>query len=147
MDFTSIRAGDELVVGPLTGVRLWTYGLKGTKISSFQYFHVWSPAVPTVDNEPDPTMENGRGLNVYKSEADALRGSADAIRGVQEGPWHNDMAGIVLGAVEFWGPAVECEFGYAAKIVKPTLFLRAWGARANSIVGELNVLWFGDKHG
>jgi hypothetical protein len=146
MDFTTIRAGDELVIGPLTGVRFWTYILKTMTIQSFQYYHEWTPSAPTVD--PDAHIP-WRGLNVYKTEADAMRGSADAINDVIERPerWLDSRCGIVLGSVEFWGIAYEHEFGYAAEIVKPTRFLRAWGARANTIVDELNTIWFGGTHG
>jgi hypothetical protein len=149
MDFTSIHAGDEIVPGPLTGVRFWMYSLKGMRIMSFQCDHEWSPARPTVDNQEVPTMENGRGINVYKTEADAMRGSADAVNDIIERPdrWVESGCGIVLGTVEFWGVAVECDIGYAAQIVKPTRFLRAWGARANTVPNELNELWFGETHG
>jgi hypothetical protein len=148
-DYTTIRPGDEFVIGPLTGVRFWVYILKDMRIQSFQHFHSWTPAQPTVDDAAAPTMENGRGLNVYKTEADAMRGSADAINDVIERPdrWLESGCGIVLGAVEFWGVAVEYEYGYAAQVVKPVRFLRAWGARADTIVDALNELWFGAHHG
>jgi hypothetical protein len=140
---------DEFIPGPLTGVRFWAYSLNNMQITSFQWDHVWSPAAPTVDNEAAPTMENGRGLNVYKTVADALRGSADAVNDIVEQParWLASRCGIVLGEVEFWGVTVEYEYGYAAQVVRPIKFLRAWGAGENSVVDELNVLWFGGKHG
>lgn len=136
------RFGGECF-GPLTGVRFWMFD-KNNKIHSFQCDHKWSPEHATVDNEPDPTIENERGINVYKSVGYALRGSADAVNDVIEHPtrWLESGCGIVLGEVEFWGPTVECQNLYAAKIVKPTRFLRAWGARADTIVAELNALWF-----
>jgi hypothetical protein len=146
MDFTTLRGGDELVLGPLTGVRLWVYRLKTMQIQSFQYFHEWTPDAPTED--PD-ALEPWRGLNVYKSEADAMRESADAINDIIEQPekWHNACAGIVLGAVEFWGVTWEHEFCYGAQYVKPTGFIRAWGAREETIADELNSIWFGGDNG
>lgn len=149
INYLDIHAGDELVVGPLTGVRFWTYSLKNMEISSFQHDHEWRPDHPTVDNEATPTMENGRGINVYKTTSAAMRGSADAMNDIIERPdrWVDAYCGIVLGTVEFWGVSVECEYGYAAQIVKPTQFLRAWGARSDTIADELNMIWFGGKHG
>jgi hypothetical protein len=149
MDFTTIHAGDELVIGPLKGVRFWTYNIKDMQINSFQWDHVWSPSAPTVDNEAAPTIENERGINVYKSIEDAMRGSADAINDIIEQPdkWIGCGGGIVLGTVEFWGVTVEYEYGWATQVVRPTRFLRAWGARAGTIADELNAIWFGCPHG
>ena len=142
MDYTTLRHGDELVVGPLTGVRFWTYD-RNLKIASWQWFHVWTPSRPTVASEAHPHVP-GRGINVYKTQADALRGSAEAIRSLEDmlGCWCERECGIVLGQVEFWGEVYEHEFGYTAEIVRPTKFLRAWGARAADVPGELNAIWF-----
>jgi hypothetical protein len=142
-NYLDIHFGDEVVIGPLKGVRFWTYEFHPgyndfnirlyrpmtITIKSFQYHNIdWRPGRVS-QSEGIPTMENGRGLNVYKTEADAMRGSADAINDVIRGPdwWIKRSSGIVLGEVEFWGPTVVHEYGYHAQYVKPTRFLRAWG--------------------
>jgi hypothetical protein len=150
-NYFDIHPGDEVLIGPLKGVRFWTYQFidPSCTINSFQHDHEWTPGRATEANAV-PTMENQRGLNVYKTIADAMRGSADAVNGVIEdvnGGWMSRQGGIVLGEVEFWGPAIEWEFGYTAQFVKPTRFLQAWGYQPKRIVDELNTLWFGGKHG
>jgi hypothetical protein len=149
-NYLDIHFGDEVIIGPLKGVRFWTYEFPSLVIESFQYRDIiWNPW-QAAQSDGIPTVENGRGLNVYKTVDDAMRGSADAINSVAEmlGRWCECRAGIVLGKVEFWGDSViEHEFGYRAQHVKPTRFLRAWGYRAEQIVDELNTLWFGGTHG
>jgi hypothetical protein len=152
-NYLDIHFGDEIIIGPLKGVRFWTYEFPSRTITSFQYHDiVWSPWQPAV-SDGIPTVENGRGLNVYKTEADAMHGSADAINGVVKDigahavggwSWITNRSGILLGEVEFWGDSViEHEFGYRAQYVKPTRFLRAWGYQPEQTVDELNKLWFG----
>lgn len=148
-----IRFGDEIVYGKLKGVRFWTYQFvdpSGRKppctIASFQHYIDWVPGHYAESEGALPTIANGRGLNVYKTVADALRGSADAINGVLENPdgWNRSGSGIVLGEVEFWGDNnVEHEFGYHAQYVQPTKFLQAWGYQPEIIVSQLNRIWFG----
>jgi hypothetical protein len=146
-DYLNIHAGDEVVIGPLKGVRFWTYQFLSCAITSFQYHDIkWSPR-QVAQSESIPTMKNRCGLNVYNTVDEAMRGSADAINDVIRGPdwWVKRRSGIVLGKVKFWGPAVEHEFGYRAQFVKPTKFLRAWGYQPELIVEKLNVLWFGEE--
>lgn len=90
-------------------------------------------------------MENLRGINVYKTEDDAMLGSADAVNAVIEdvnGGWRTCKGGLVLGEVEFFGPTLEWEFGYTAQFVRPTKFLRGWGHQPEQMVDDLNTLWF-----
>lgn len=146
-----VRAGDEITYGKLRGVRFWTYQFVDPSgrnppctICSFQHDHEWIPSRPTQSEGELPTIENGRGLNVYKTVDDAMRGSADAIHGVIENleGWYSSTGGIVLGEVEFWGPCVEYEFIYAAQYVQPSRFVQAWGYKPWQIVDDLNLLWF-----
>jgi len=146
--------GDEFVQGPLKGLRFWTCSLFGTydfpprTIRSFQHDDIdWAASRPA-QADMLPTMENERGLNVYKTEADALRGSADAVEGVAEdinGHWIERRRGLVLGEVDFWGPTIEWEFGYTAQYVRPARFLRGWGYKPEQMVDDLNTLWFGNR--
>lgn len=149
-NYLDIHFGDEVVIGPLKGVRFWTYQfIDPCTIRSFQHDHDWNVGQITEANAV-PTLENERGINVYKTVDDALRGSADAIHAVigdQAEAWADCKGGIVLGEIEFWGPTVEHEFGYHAQFVKPIRFLRAWGYQGEQIVDELNELWFGGSHG
>jgi hypothetical protein len=156
VDYSSIHAGDEIVIGKMRGWRFWTYqfvdprlyhGDPPRTISSWQHDHEWVASRPTEPNAL-PTMENGRGINIYKTAADALEGSADAINaaaGPQLAKWIECQGGIVLGEVEFWGETVEYTRGYRAQYVIPVCFDRAWGYEPEQIVDDLNLLWFADK--
>lgn len=147
MDFMNVRGGDEIVVGKIRGVRFWSYALNSSpprEITSFQNDIRWVASRPA---EPDevPTMENGRGLNVYKTIGHALENSADAVAGVVEdsnGFYCDKKYGLVLGAVDLWGCAVEHERGYHAQYVEPVSFDQAWGYDPDEILADLNDLWF-----
>lgn len=137
--------------GPLRGVRFWSYQFidpsnrqPPRNITSFQHDIEWFANRPAASGTKILTIENERGLNVYNTEQDALRGSADAVEGVianVEG-YAQSRSGLVLGAVEFWGQAVKHEFGWHSQYVKPCRFLRGWGHEPRKMVGDLNTLWF-----
>jgi hypothetical protein len=150
MDLNTLFDTNDIVPGPLKGVRFWSYALHGSyyhpprAITSFQNDIEWVASRPA-QSDMEPTFENLRGINVYKTEGDALRGSADAVNGVVEdvnGLWIERQCGLVIGEVEFEGPTVEWEFGYTAQFVKPTKFTRAWGYEPEQMVDDLNLLWF-----
>lgn len=147
MDFLSVRAGDEIVIGKIKGVRFWRYRLDGSpprEIASFQHDTRWIVSRPA---EPDevPTMENERGLNVYKTVEYALENSADAVAGVVEDPhgfYRDGKCGLVLGTVNLWGCTVVHERGYHAQYVEPVSFDQAWGYDPTEILVDLSTLWF-----
>jgi hypothetical protein len=142
MNFLDVHAGDEIIIGKIKGVRFWSYQFIDPSkrspprtITSFQYDISWVASRPAV-SDMEPTLENGRGLNVYKTLRDAMEGSGEAVGAVIEdshGHWVNTKCGLVFGVVEIWGNVVEHERGYHAQYVQPISFDRAWGGGAESI--------------
>jgi|SRR6516164_430213 hypothetical protein len=138
IDFTAIRAGEEIVVGPLMGMRFWRYRLVPLQLLSWCLDErSWLPNEPFEADEP-PELDTTHGVHAYKTMQNLL----DYIRDPQAlvddfGLGLRKMDGIVLGSVALWGAVVICENGYRAQYARPQQFTQAFGNQADEVLARL----------
>jgi hypothetical protein len=119
MNFLSIRAGEHIEVGAITGYRAWRYFWDDKpQLWSLVTNHIWMP-----ENLMEATC-NGRrtGLYAFKELADLIAfGPLRTIRNLQI---YGD--GVVIGKVSLWGVVWEHQRGYRAQHAKPIEFISSY---------------------
>lgn len=138
MDFTSVKAGDEIEIGPLIAFRFWRYSLRPLQLLSWLPVTEWSP-YEALAARTLPTENATDGIHAWKTY-DGLREYIGGVTG--KGPtnlyvyaYRGD--GIILGTVELWGVTRYHKDGYRAQYARPLAFLETYGRNRDEAIARL----------
>ena len=132
MDLTTIKSGEEIVIGALVGHRFWRYQLYPLRLLSWCLNdRDWLPGEP-FEADKLPELDNTHGVHAYKT----AQGLADYLGRASEltnefGLELRVMDGIVIGTVALWGAVAIFERAYRAQYARPLSFTQAYGRCSN----------------
>jgi hypothetical protein len=120
MNFLSIRAGEHIEVGAITGYRAWRYFWDDKpQLWSLVADCMWVPG-ELMDAPPDTGHRTG--LHAFKSLKDLM--AFNPLRTIRALQIYGD--GVVLGKVSLWGVVWEHQRGYRAQHAKPIEFISSY---------------------
>jgi hypothetical protein len=117
MNFLSIRAGDRIEVGAITGYRAWRYFWDDKpQLWSLVTNHMW---IPGNLMEAPPDSGPRAGLYAFKRLSDLM--AYNPLRTIKALRVYGD--GVIIGKVRLWGVVWEHQRGYRAQHAEPTRFI------------------------